>query len=74
MAPRPSQDRLKPSDEANAMDDPIKSAAGRDRRLLLIATAVLGLAIAGFAYVYSDDLTALVSGKLGHVQSRSFRY
>jgi hypothetical protein len=74
VAPRPGEDRLTFSGMANAMDDPIRSEPGRDRRLLLAAVAVLGLAVAGLAYAYSDDLTALVSGKLGHAQSRSLRY
>jgi hypothetical protein len=57
------------------MNDPTTSAAGRDRRLLLAAIAVLGLVIAGLAYAYSDDLSALVTaGKLGHAQSRSLHY
>jgi hypothetical protein len=56
------------------MDDPIRTTADRDRRLLLAAIAVLALAIAGLAYAYSDDLATLVSGKLGHAQSRSLRY
>jgi hypothetical protein len=74
MASRPRKNRLTFAGVANTMSDPIRSAAGRDRRLLLAAIAVLGLAVAGLAYVYSDDLTALVSGKLGHAQSRSLRY
>jgi hypothetical protein len=60
------------------MNDPTTSAAGRDRRLLLAAIAVLGLVMAGLAYAYFDDLTELVAsvttGKLGHAQSRSLHY
>ena len=60
------------------MNDPTPSAAGRDRRLLLAAIAVLGLVMAGLAYAYFDDLSELVAsvtaGKLGHAQSRSLHY
>jgi len=56
------------------MDDPIKSGAGRDRRLILAAIAVLTLAIGGIAYRYSDDLAELAQsitgGKLGRAQGR----
>jgi hypothetical protein len=63
---------------SNPMDDPIRSAAGRDRRLMLAAIAVLGLVIAGLAYEYSDALTEIVQsltvGKLGHAQSKMLHY
>jgi len=56
------------------MDDPIKSGAGRDRRLILAAIVVLALVIGGVAYRYSDDLAELAqsitSGKLGRAQGR----
>jgi hypothetical protein len=56
------------------MDDPIKSGAGRDRRLILAAIVALLLVIGGIAYEYSDDLTelaqSLTSGKLGRAQGR----
>jgi hypothetical protein len=60
------------------MDHPTPSAAGLDRRLLLVAITLLGLGIAGLAYAYIDDLTEVVqsvtAGKLGHAQSRSLHY
>jgi hypothetical protein len=56
------------------MDDPVKSGAGRDRRLILAAIVAFGLVICGLAYEYSDDLTELAQsfsgGKLGRAQSR----
>jgi hypothetical protein len=56
------------------MENPSRSGAGRDRRLLLAAILGLGLVIAGSAYEYSDDLAQLAqfftSGKLGRAQSR----
>lgn len=60
------------------MDDPTTSAAGRDRRLVLVAVTVLGLVMAGLAYAYFDELTEFVAsvtaGKPGHAQSRSLHY
>jgi hypothetical protein len=55
------------------MDDPSRSASGRDRRLILLAVILaLGLAIA--VYEYSDALTelaqSLTAGKLGRPQGR----
>ena len=76
MVPWPSKDRLK--SPAYPMAEPIRSGAGRDRRLMLAAIVLLGLVIAAFAYEYSDTLTelaqSLTGGKLGHAQSRSLRY
>jgi hypothetical protein len=54
------------------MDDPGRSASGRDRRLILAAILALGLAIV--VYEYSDALTelaqSLTGGKLGRPQGR----
>jgi hypothetical protein len=60
------------------MDGPIRSGAGRDRRLMLAAIVVLGLVLAVLAYEYFDALSGLAqsftAGKLGHAQSRSLHY
>jgi hypothetical protein len=60
------------------MDDPIRSGAGRDRRLTPAAIVLLGLVIAALAYEYSDALAelaqSLTGGRLGHAQSRSLHY
>ena len=54
------------------MDDPGRSASGRDRRLILAAILALGLAIV--VYEYSDALIelaqSLTAGKLGRPQGR----
>jgi len=53
---------------SNAMDDPIRSGPGPDRRLML--AAIIGLVIVGLGYAYFDDLSELVqsviAGKHGH--------
>jgi hypothetical protein len=78
VAPRPRQDRLNSSGASNAMDDPNRSGAVRDRRLMLAAIVLVGLVIAALAYQYSDALIelaqSLAGGKLGHAQSRSLHY
>jgi hypothetical protein len=59
------------------MEDPCRSGAGRDRRLILAAIVVLGLVIGAVAYEYYDDLTefaqSIASGKPGRAQGR-FHY
>jgi hypothetical protein len=56
------------------MDEPRRSGAGRDRRLMVAAILALSLVIGGIAYTYSDDLTELALsftyGKLGRAQGR----
>ena len=59
------------------MDDPGRSGAGRDWRLMLAAMVALGLVIGGTAFKYADDLTdfaqSLTSGKIGKAQGH-FHY
>jgi hypothetical protein len=56
------------------MDEPRRSGAGRDRRLMVAAILALSLVIGGIAYTYYDDLTefalSFTYGKLGRAQGR----
>jgi len=56
------------------MDDPDRSATGRDWRLILAAILAVALVIGGIAYKYSDDLIAfaqlVTGGKTGRAQGR----